>query len=653
MIIWKARYYLLGFVIWLPLLAVQRVRIHLNPDTKLVVDSPMQVAVTLPTSGKVRSLLAGKRSIPFRLSESLERGESQGEVAWVVQDSRLRDYTLLLGTADELYRPPVGVGDVFHYNRPNGLDPMTVGMKNDQAMAIDWDGDGRTDVIQRNLYSTALGEPWWGIYFWRNVGTNRAPQFARFVRLAANGKAIEDPYASYQLTDWKGDGLVDILSGVGSGAERGKLNVYRNSGQRDAQGLPVLSAGEPIAHQGGGEFTYGMRLFQWLSGTFDLFTLRLKVQYFPEPELNSTLYRHSRSAAGFGVGQPIALAGRTIYDEWPSTMFDVNGDGLRDMVGSTRSSADKPPKSCFVAWENTGTADVPAFGKASRCILDVSPEGFAIPAAAETPAFRGLLVGYMGGWLRYYAKLKGELWAHPKLLLAHGMPCSSGGYSSVEVADWDGDGDLDFIAGNEVGFVQLIENISKGGRVMFQTPRFIPLTTGGNVYAGRWQFINDADPERTLGQSKPAYVDWDGDGDLDLLVGNNSNRIAYFENIGTRKQPRFAPLEKLLHDGGEHFSFRSRPAPVDWNGDGIMGLVAGSAGPRERNDSADIAMMLYLRYRDGTGKLRLKQGVQLRLANGADVRTPIPYHHGYEVVDWDGDGDFDISACDFVEHQLA
>ena len=117
MIIWKARSYLLGFVIGLPLLAVQRVSIHLGADTKLVVGSPMQVTVKVPPSGKVRSLLAGKRPIPFRLSESLERGESQGEVAWVVQDSRLRDYTLLLGTADELYRPPVGVGDAFHYNR--------------------------------------------------------------------------------------------------------------------------------------------------------------------------------------------------------------------------------------------------------------------------------------------------------------------------------------------------------------------------------------------------------------------------------------------------------------------------------------------------------------------------------------------------------
>ena len=47
----------------------------------------------------------------------------------------------------------------FLYNREGGLDPLTVGMKNDQPMAIDWDEDGRTDILQPNLYSTAFGEP--------------------------------------------------------------------------------------------------------------------------------------------------------------------------------------------------------------------------------------------------------------------------------------------------------------------------------------------------------------------------------------------------------------------------------------------------------------------------------------------------------------
>lgn len=75
--------------------------------------------------------------------------------------------------------------------------------------------------------------------------------------------------------------------------------------------------------------------------------------------------------------------------------------------------------------------------------------------------------------------------------MAEGMHYSFGGYSSVEVADWEGDGDLDFIGGNETGFVQLIENISTPTRTQFKTARQIP-----NVYAARWMFIDDEDPGR-------------------------------------------------------------------------------------------------------------------------------------------------------------
>jgi len=62
-------------------------------------------------------------------------------------------------------------------------------------------------------------------------------------------------------------------------------------------------------------------------------------------------------------------------------------------------------------------------------------------------------------------------------------------------------------------------------------------------------------------------VDLGGDLDLDLLVGNHSNRVVYFENVGTRRKPQFVGALKLVHDACEHFSFRSRPAPSDWDGD--------------------------------------------------------------------------------------
>lgn len=497
----------------------------------------------------------------------------------------------------------------FFYNRENGLDPLTVGMKNDQPIAIDWDEDGRVDILQRNLYSTGFGEPWWGAFFFRNIGTNEKPRYAASKRLVLDGRPIDDFYASYQTLDWNHDGHPDLLSGIGAGPRKGTLQLYLNQGRRDAQGLPVLAAGPVLDWpRDGGDLAYGMRL---IGG--DLYTLRMRVQYFPTQILEHTLYRHAKTDGGFGKAEPLTFHGKTVYDEWPSTMR--NGKWL----GATRTRRG-PLQTCIVEWTE------PA--KTPKCIADTSPDGFAIPSAAPG----GIFAAAMGGWLRFLPDH-----GKPYIVMAEGMPCSFGGYSSVEVADWEGDGDLDFIGGNETGFVQLIENISTPARTQFQTARKIP-----NVYAARWMFIDDEDPERPYGRSKPAYVDWDNDGDLDLLVGNNSNRIAYFENTGTRSRPKFSSSVKLLHDGGEHFSFRARPAPVDYNKDGLVDLIAGSAGARDRNDSKDIAISLYLRYRDAKGRLRLRAPVPLKGIEGRELRTPIPYHHGFEAADWDGDGDLDL-----------
>jgi len=230
------------------------------------------------------------------------------------------------------------------------------------------------------------------------------------------------------------------------------------------------------------------------------------------------------------------------------------------------------------------------------------------------------------------------------LLLARGQTCSSGGYASVEVADWEGDGDLDFVVGNELGYVQLIENTGSGERTMFATARPILLANGSPMRVARWNFLDDHDPEWNLGQAKPTCADWDGDGDLDLLVGNNANRIACFKNIGTRAKPVFQAMRKLTYDaGGEHFSFRKRLAVVDWNSDGLLDLVAGFAGVREKiRAEDDETVCVYLRRRAPDGSLVMSAGLPFHLTDGKEFRLPIPYRHGFEVADWDGDGDFDI-----------
>ena len=71
----------------------------------------------------------------------------------------------------------------------------------------------------------------------------------------------------------------------------------------------------------------------------------------------------------------------------------------------------------------------------------------------------------------------------------------------------------------------------------------------------------------------PALADIDGDGDLDLFVGEASGDVNFLRNDGSPRQPRFVLVTERLDgiDAGR----RSAPALLDLDGDGLLDLVLG------------------------------------------------------------------------------
>ena len=113
--------------------------------------------------------------------------------------------------------------------------------------------------------------------------------------------------------------------------------------------------------------------------------------------------------------------------------------------------------------------------------------------------------------------------------------------------DWDRDGDLDLIVGDEDGRVALVENVTGDATAPLRNdpaPHFL---------APRY-FQQEADTLKCGALATPVGVDWDQDGDVDLLSGNTSGTIEFFENLSGPNvaTPRWAAPRKLLA-GGQPF----------------------------------------------------------------------------------------------------
>lgn len=89
----------------------------------------------------------------------------------------------------------------------------------------------------------------------------------------------------------------------------------------------------------------------------------------------------------------------------------------------------------------------------------------------------------------------------------------------------------------------------------------------------------------------PTTVDWNGDGVLDILVGNSEGFVLFFENIGSNEEPRFLPATRV-QAGGRDIQVQAgysgslqglqearwgylSPNVIDWNGDSLPDIITG------------------------------------------------------------------------------
>nr|WP_308239848.1 FG-GAP-like repeat-containing protein [Azospirillum argentinense] len=89
--------------------------------------------------------------------------------------------------------------------------------------------------------------------------------------------------------------------------------------------------------------------------------------------------------------------------------------------------------------------------------------------------------------------------------------------------------------------------------------------------------IGKVGPNGVAGQATPVFVDIDGDGDLDALIGDVNGGLTLYRNVGTSGWPSFT------HAGTNPFGLSnvggwSSPAFADLDGDGDLDVVIGNSG---------------------------------------------------------------------------
>lgn len=215
------------------------------------------------------------------------------------------------------------------------------------------------------------------------------------------------------------------------------------------------------------------------------------------------------------------------------------------------------------------------------------------------------------------------------------------GWPSPNFADFDNDGDLDLLCGEFMDGFTYFENT--GTR------------TKPHYAAGKKLLDSHQQPLKMhLQMITPTSVDWDQDGDLDLIVGDEDGRVAFVENSGKlRDQTPVFHSPKYFRQIADTLKFGALATPYayDWDSDGdediVCGNTAGSISVFENLGNTEAGLpkwaapkLLNVKTADGDVEpFRIMAG-----PNGS-IQGPCEAKWGYttlSVADWDGDGDGDI-----------
>lgn len=459
----------------------------------------------------------------------------------------------LVGLAAEglVHLPNEGNGGApaFGARRPAGLGPdLGIGpCRVVQMVAVDWDGDGLTDLIvgvddltgywpdspclpdaQQKGFNQQAGHPaydrkglWRGAsprgrLFWlRNVGRPGVPEFALQPEIVGDRHPLDVGLHPAPLAvAWERPGSLELLLTD----RRGLIHVHRNFGD---QRPPVLMEPRTLTRDGA---------------------------QFVLPEERTTL-----------------------------VAADLDGDRRDELVYATADGR--------VFSVHTGPGRLVL--KNPRPLLREGPDlwlgGHAVVTAGDLGGGLDLVAGDATGRLHLYRDVggtDGHRYQLPTAIEAGGAPFQLDpgpdgmldgparprlGYACPVLTDWTGNGRPDLLVGGAGGEVVFLRNDGAANDPRFGQP--VPLRCDGH-------------PLITPPRVRPAAADWDGDARIDLIALDLQGFLCVYPRTGPYEVGRPVPLTDRLGrflrlDGGFGRAGLCSLWAGPWTGSGRIDLLVG------------------------------------------------------------------------------
>ncbi len=458
----------------------------------------------------------------------------------------------------------------------------------------DLDGDGDLDLLVANGVTTTNNQ------YFRNDGAGVFTQVTSGP-LPNDGGNSDDVC----MGDIDDDGDVDVFVANRGG---GNNTLYRNQGglQGGATGTFIKAFGEAVGTDGGDSRACAFGDIDG-DGDLDLFVANASGQ-------NNFLYRNLGGAQGGTIGTfGKALVGAPVTDAGNSSdaaFGDIDGDGDLDLFVANSSNQNNflyLNDGSGVFTKVTGVVPANDGGDSHACAfgdLDGDDDlDLVVGNLIQVPAVYLNAGGVQGGVEGSFVKVTTGAFVN-----------TLSQTNDLALGDYDNDGDLDLV----------IANCCTAGNALWRN----------DGAGGQFTLVSTGPVAADAGAGNAAgFVDYDDDGDLDLLIANTTSAGGslnfQYRNSGVGTFIKITD-DPLATDVLKHFD----SALGDYDGDGDIDVYVANT------DNQNNAL-----YRNNGGAQNGTEGTFARVLTGALIGDGGDTW-GAEWGDADGDGDLDLATAD-------